>query len=118
MVCQMLRMNSFGMKAGIDDAMILAEQFLARVFRDRAELVVHVGDLSLRVGDGDDGVLVERRLHVVQFAQTPRGLFIGAFALGDVRANGDVLDRFSVVAEVRNDGGVHPVDTCRPWPCS
>ena len=37
--------------------------------------------------------------------------FLRAFAFRDVRANGDVLLRFAVLAQVRNDGGVHPVES-------
>jgi hypothetical protein len=47
------------MMAGIDDAMILPEQFGAGVFRDRAKLVVYVGDPALGIGDRNDGMLVE-----------------------------------------------------------
>ena len=47
--------------------MVLPQQFLARVFGNRAELVVQVGDFALRVRDGDDGMLVERRLERGQF---------------------------------------------------
>jgi hypothetical protein len=57
----------FRMKAGIDDAMILPEQFLAGVFGNGAKLVVDVGDLSLRVGDGYNGVFIKSGLKVVNF---------------------------------------------------
>ncbi len=51
-----------GMVAGVEDAVVLAQEFLARIFADGAELVVHVGDGSLHVSGGDDGVLVEGEL--------------------------------------------------------
>ena len=41
--------------------MVLSEQFFARVFRNLAKLVVDVSNAALRVGDGDDGVRIERR---------------------------------------------------------
>ena len=55
------------MVARIDDAVILPKQFLAGILGDGAELVVDVGDFSLRISDGDDGVLVERGLQFGQF---------------------------------------------------
>ena len=51
-----------GMKSGIDDAVVLADQFLARIFRNRAELIVHVSDFPLRIRDRHDRVLIDRRL--------------------------------------------------------
>ena len=74
-----------GMKTGIDDAMVLAEQLLARIFGNRAELVVHVGDFPFRVRDGDDGVLIDGRLEIVQFPQGIRRVFIRLPALRDIR---------------------------------
>ena len=41
--------------------MILAEQFLARIFRDLAEFVVDEGYRTEVIGNGDNGVLIERR---------------------------------------------------------
>src|SRR5678815_1827380 len=57
-----------GMMPGVDNAMVLAEQLRARVFGNRAELVVHVSDFALRVRDSDDGVLVQRRLQLGEFS--------------------------------------------------
>ena len=48
-----------GMKVGIDDAMGSAEEFVAGIAADSAELVVDVGNTALGIGDGDDGVLIE-----------------------------------------------------------
>ena len=56
------------MHAGVDDAVVLPEQFLALVTAQFAEAVVGVVDGAGGVGDADDGVLVERELLVVQFA--------------------------------------------------
>ena len=57
------------MVAGIDDAMGLAKQILARIFRDGAEFIVDVGYDSPRVGDHDDGVFVEGRLEDADFLE-------------------------------------------------
>ena len=44
----------------IDDAVGLAKQLFPRIFGNLTELVVGVGDRPVRVGDGDDRLLVER----------------------------------------------------------
>ena len=49
------------MVPGVENAMILAEQLIAGVFADGAELVVDVGDGSPHVGGGDDGVLIQSK---------------------------------------------------------
>ena len=72
------------METGVDDAVILAQQFLARIFRDRAELVVRVGYRAARIGDGDDGVLVKRRPQVRDLLQGIAQRLFGAFAISDV----------------------------------
>ena len=59
-----------GMVTGIDDAMVLPQQFPARIFGDRAELVVDVDDFPLRIGDGHNGMLVERGLKFDHLAVT------------------------------------------------
>ena len=48
------------MEAGVDDAVVLSQQFFSRILRDRTELVVHERDPAPRIGDGYDRVLVER----------------------------------------------------------
>jgi hypothetical protein len=53
-----------GMVAGIDDPVVLADQLIARIPGNRAELVVDVGDPALGVGDRHDRMLVEGRLEV------------------------------------------------------
>src|SRR5215204_1732180 len=53
----------------VDDAVVLPDEFFARVLRDFAELVVDVVDAAGLVGDGDDGRLVERELEVGQLLQ-------------------------------------------------
>ncbi len=70
-----------GMRARIDEAMVLPEQFGARILRDRAELVVRIGDDAALVGDGDDGVLVERGNAGLEFEPRLGGLEIGEDAM-------------------------------------
>jgi hypothetical protein len=45
--------------AGFEDAVVLAQQFLARIPADPAEAVVGEGDAAGDVGHADDGVLIE-----------------------------------------------------------
>src|SRR5436190_23792925 len=40
-----------GMVGGIDDAVVLTQQFFPRVFRDTAKLIVHIINDSALVGD-------------------------------------------------------------------
>ena len=61
----------------IDDAMVLANQLLARVLRDRAELVVNESELPSGVGRGNNGVLIERGLQINQFLQPALQLLLG-----------------------------------------
>ena len=44
----------FGVIGGVDDAMVLPDQFLARIARNFHELVVDVGDPARHVGRGHD----------------------------------------------------------------
>ena len=64
-----------GAVAGADDAMVVADQFLAPVSADLHKGVVDVVDRALGVGDRNDGVLVERRFLLHQLAL--RGLDVG-----------------------------------------
>ena len=55
--------------------MVLAEQFLAGILGNLAKFVVDVCDAPARVGDGHDGMRIQRRFQVVQFldrAMAPR----------------------------------------------
>ncbi len=72
------------MVTGIDDAMILPQQFLPVIFRNGAKLVVDVGDFALRIGDGDDGVLVQRRLQIADLLERGLQLFLRPLALRNV----------------------------------
>ena len=54
------------MMSGIDDAVILPNQFLAGIPADGAELVIDVGDRALDVGDRHNGVLIEGKFLVSQ----------------------------------------------------
>jgi hypothetical protein len=57
------------MVARIDDAMIVAEQFLAGIFADFAKTIVDVSDLSLGIGGVDRRVVVEGRSEFFQFIE-------------------------------------------------
>ena len=59
----------FGVIGRVDDSMILAEQFVPRVFRDFAEFVVDVVDYAALVRNGDDGRLIECKLDVGEFLE-------------------------------------------------
>ena len=61
-----------GVVAGVDDAMILAEQLATRVFRNLAELVIHVGDRAALIGGRDDRRLVEGVADLVEAARVNR----------------------------------------------
>ena len=58
--------------AGIEDAVILADQFIFRILTDGAELVVDVSDGALDVGYCHDGVLVQGEFLVRQFFERSR----------------------------------------------
>ena len=49
--------------------MILAHQFFSRILADGAELVIHIGDSSLHVSSGHDGVLVQSKLLIGKFLE-------------------------------------------------
>ena len=49
----------FWVVAGVEDAVILADQFIPGILTDGAELVVHVSNCAVDVGDGHDGMLIE-----------------------------------------------------------
>ena len=55
--------------------MVLAEQFLPRIFGYCTELVVHVRDLSPGIRDGHDRVFVESIIKVAQVADRGAELF-------------------------------------------
>ena len=64
MVRQRLADELLRVVAGVDDPVVLADQLLARVPRDLAELVVDVGDAAPDVGGRDDRRVIERALEV------------------------------------------------------
>ena len=70
-------MNEFpGMKTRIDDAVVLPEEFVAEMLGDGAELVVDVGDLATGIGDGDNGVFIQRRFQIADLFE--RGFLVVA----------------------------------------
>ena len=50
------------MVAGVEDAVVVANQFLFGVLTDGAELFVHIGDGALDIGDGHNSMLIESKL--------------------------------------------------------
>ena len=72
------------MVTGIDDPVRFPQQLFARKFGDGAEFVIDVGDDAARVGDGDDGVLVERGLEIADLTQRGAQIGFDAPLLGDV----------------------------------
>ena len=56
------------MGPGIDDPVVLADQFFTGVTTDVAEAVVGILDGAGRIGDADDGVLVQGKFLIGQFA--------------------------------------------------
>src|SRR5437868_1327391 len=72
--------EGFRMVAGIDDSVIPPEQFFAGIFRNLTKLVIHVSDVTSRIGDGDDGMSVERGLYVAQLLQCGLNACFRAFA--------------------------------------
>src|SRR5699024_9201155 len=61
------------MEARIHQPVILAEQLLAGVFRDFAELVVRVGDAAGDVRDRDNGRLIEGESDLLELAMRGHG---------------------------------------------
>jgi len=55
------------METGVDYPMVLADQFLAAVFRDLAKLFIDVRDSSTLIRGGDDRRFVERVFKIGQF---------------------------------------------------
>ena len=52
---------------GIDDAMVLPQQFLAGKLGNLAKLIVDISDAAPRISDGNNGVGVQRRLKILEF---------------------------------------------------
>ena len=59
------------MVAGVEDAVIATNEFVARVLADGAELVVYIGNGALDIGDRHDGMLVKGEFLVRQFFECP-----------------------------------------------
>ena len=69
--------------------MVLAEQLLARVLRDFAELVVDRGNSAAEVRRGDDRRLIERELHVAALLQESLPALPVLLPVGDVQTGED-----------------------------
>src|SRR5580704_6506167 len=107
----------FWVVAGVQNAMILANQFILRILTDGAELIVHIRDGALDVGNRHDGMLIQSELLIGELFERSfagsetflHGLF-GLLALRDIGAYGYVLPRFSIRADEWHDGRVYPVN--------
>ena len=71
-----------GMITRADDAVVLPDEFLPRVLGNRAELVVDVSDLPLRIRGGHDRVLVQGGLEVADFLERRLELIVGLHGRG------------------------------------
>ena len=77
--------------AGVQDAMVLAQQRLARILGNLAELVVGVPDDALDVRDRDDRRLIQRVSQILQLFDV-----IGASRVSDSRrAERDSINRYA-----------------------
>ena len=72
------------MVAGVENAVILAQQLLHVVLGDLAEPVVHVRDLAVLVGDRHYRGLVQSGLQVGHPSERAAQRLLGLFAGGDV----------------------------------
>ena len=61
--------KTLGLRIGLDDAVVLADEFRIAVAADRAEDVVRIGDATRRVGGGNQGVGADRVHQRLGFAQ-------------------------------------------------
>src|SRR6266478_4355760 len=107
----------FRVVAGVEDAVILADQRVLGILTDGTELLVDISNRALHVGDRYDGVLIESKLLIGQLLERSlaggEAFFhsvFGSLALCDVRTDGNVLPRFAIAAQRRDDGRIHPID--------
>src|SRR6266404_3978408 len=107
----------FRVMTGVENTMILADQFILGILTDGTELLVDISNRALDVGDRYDGVLIESKLLISQLLERSlaggEAFFhsvFGSLAFRDVGTDGDVLARFTIAAQRRDDGRIHPVD--------
>ena len=92
--------------ARVHKAVILTEQLLARIFGNRAELVVGVSDHSARVGDGDDGVSIKRGFEIAE-GGVGRLQFGGALRHPLLQSGGELAD--FLLRPLPLDGDAHDI---------
>src|SRR5204862_23608 len=51
---------------GVEDAVILANQFFSGIFADSAKLLVHVNNRALNIGDSHDSMLIKSELLIAK----------------------------------------------------
>src|SRR6266403_4736011 len=107
----------FRVMTGVENTMILADQFILGILTDGTELLVDISNRALHVGDRYDGVLIESKFLISQLLERSlaggEAFFhsvFGSLALCDVRTDGNVLPRFAIAAQRRDDGRIHPID--------
>src|SRR5215210_7412036 len=92
------------MVAGVEDAVILAQQLLHVVPGDLAEFVVDVRNLTVPVGGRDYGGLVQGRLKIRHPPERGAQRLLGLLAGGDVaRDLGEAPEVASLVPQGRYD---------------
>ena len=94
-----------GMMPGIDDPVVLPEQLLARVLRNRAEPVVGEGYPPCGVGDRHYRVLVDRGPQVPELGQGRKVLPLDPLLLGDLA--GDLGGAHNPAIRVEHRGDRH-----------
>lgn len=62
------------MVSGINDSMILTDQFLALILRDFTEFIIHILDFTLAVCQGYNGGFIQGKFQVTQLMQEPFNL--------------------------------------------
>ena len=64
-----LREEILALHAGVQDTVILVQQFFAAVTADLAQLVIGVDDVTRQIGGADNGVLIQGKLLVRQIGE-------------------------------------------------
>ncbi len=103
------------MVAGVEDAVVLADQFILRILTDGAKLIVHISDRALNVSDRHDGVLIESEFLVGQFFESSlaggeaflQGIFSALTFRNVTRDFGESPELSSIVVH-RSDHDVGP----------
>ena len=96
------------MLARLDHAVVLPNHLFSGKTAYGHELVVDIVDVTLDVGDRDDGVLVQGELLEIELGHQPSALFLGLFLLGNVFIDSENADGAAVGARKRDYAGFKP----------